>query len=405
MPHILRSISPLFRLLPLFALCFSAGVEADGTAREEFIATFEKNVVSPIVEAAPGAALVVVVDGKVALLKAYGVRQQNLSEPVTTKTLFRIASISKTFAAAAAAILVQEEAIGWSTPLVSQLENLRFKRQDYGDRINLHHVLSQSTGLMPHAYTNLIEDNMPYKRIIKRLHKVDFICAPGECYGYQNVVFSLVGDVIREVTDMTYPNYVAKKIFEPLHMDRASFGLDAFIEDKDHAQAHMWDGLEWVPSRTTHHYYRVPPAAGMNASIDDMKLWLLAQLGQKPQVLRTETLDELHKGAIKTTVRQAHYGRRRRLSDVYYALGWRVFNYAGLENFVHHGGYVRGMRSEMMFNRDLQIGLVFLTNSEPARVNDLIFDFLDLYQLHQQQPQLADRDTADAGLSVTQAFD
>jgi len=387
----LRFFSLLFTLLPFSCLCISTTATAD-TGRGDFISVFENSVIAPIVETTPGAALVVVVDGRVALLKAYGVRQQLLDEPITTKTLFRIASISKTFASAAAAILVREESISWQTPLVSKLQNLRFKRQDYGDRINLHHLMSQSTGLMPHAYTNLIEDNMPYQRIIKRLHKVDFICAPGECYGYQNVVFSLVGDVIQELTDMTYPSYVAKKIFEPLEMRRASFGLDAFIKDDDHAEPHLRDSDDWIPVRTTHHYYRVPPAAGMNASIDDMKVWLLAQLGQKPEVLPANTLNEMHKGAVKTTVRQAHYGYRRRLSDVYYGLGWRVFNYDGNVNFVHHGGYVRGMRSEMMFNRDLQIGLVFLTNSEPSKVNDLIFDFLDLYRQHQQPAQLADTD-------------
>ena len=382
------SIRPSLFLLPLICLCTAVAMAAD-TGRADFVTAFEEGVVMPIVENTPGSALVIVLGGRVALQKSYGVRQQHAGEPITTKTLFRIASISKTFASAAAAILVREESISWQTPLVSQLEDLRFKRSDYGNRINLHHLMSQSTGLMPHAYTNLIEDNMSYQRIIKRLHKVDFVCAPGECYGYQNVVFSLVGDVIHELTDMTYASYVTKKIFEPLAMGRASFGLDAFIDDNNHAEPHLHDRGDWVPVRTTPHYYRVPPAAGMNASIDDMTEWLLAQLGQKPEVLPAKTLDEMHRGAVKTTVRQAHYRYRRRLGDVYYGLGWRVFSYDGHENFVHHGGYVRGMRSEMVFNRELQMGLVFLTNSEPARVNDLIFDFLDLYRLHQRPKQLA----------------
>ncbi|HJN49280.1 MAG: serine hydrolase domain-containing protein [Pseudomonadales bacterium] len=403
--HLLSSpIRLLCRMLPFAGLCMATAMAAD-TDRRDFVRAFENSVIVPIVEDTPGSALVVVLDGRVALQKAYGVRQQHRSAPVTNKTLFRIASISKTFASAAAAILIEEEPISWQTPLVSQLQDLHFKRADYGNRITLHHLMSQSSGLMPHAYTNLIEDNMPYQRIIKRLHKVDFVCAPGECYGYQNVVFSLVGDVIQELTDMNYPSYVTKKIFEPLQMNRASFGLDAFIEDDDHAEPHLRDRNDWVPVRTTHHYYRVPPAAGMNASIDDMKEWLLAQLGQKPRVLPPAALDAKHRGAVKTTVRQAHYGYRRRLGDVYYGLGWRVFDYDGHENFAHHGGYVRGMRSEMMVNRDLQIGLVFLTNSEPARVNDLIFDFLDLYRLHQQTQRVADTHPANPGITALPSTD
>jgi beta-lactamase class C len=87
----------------------------------------------------------------------------------------------------------------------------------------------------------------------------------------------------------------------------------------------------------------------------------------------------MHRGAIKTTRKQAHYRKSKKLGDTYYGLGWRVFDYAGQSGFVHHGGYVRGMRSEMVFNRTLQTGMVFLTNSEPSSVNDLIFDFVEMH--------------------------
>ena len=57
----------------------------------------------------------------------------------------------------------------WQTPVSQSLRDLRFKRADYGAQINLQHLLSQTSGLMPHAYTNLVEDRMSYAQIIKRL--------------------------------------------------------------------------------------------------------------------------------------------------------------------------------------------------------------------------------------------
>lgn len=356
--------------LPLF--CRALG---DGS---EFVAKLENELLVPLVQEAPGAAVVVVVDGQVVLQKAYGVRARGGNAPITPFTLFRIASLSKTFAAAAGAILVRERPISWETP-ISNLSPVRFKRDDYGERISLKHVVSQSTGLMPHAYTNLIEDNVSYERILQRLDRVDFICEPGECYGYQNVVFSLIGDAVEATTAVDYPTYVTRKLFEPLGMYRASFGLRAFVEDRNHAEPHIWDGRNWSVTRTTRHYYRVPPAAGINASIDDMKSWLLAQLGHKPDVLSEDMLAEMHRGVVRTSRQQAHYRWRKSLGEVYYGLGWRIFEYDGIGGFVHHGGYVRGMRSEMVFNPDLQMGLVFLTNSEPDGVGDLVFDFLELY--------------------------
>jgi beta-lactamase class C len=276
--------------------------------------------------------------------------------------------------------MINEASITWQTPVQQSLQDLNFKRADYGARINLQHLLSQSSGLIPHAYTNMIEDHASYEQIIKRLDRVDFVCAPGTCYGYQNVAFSLVGDVVEAQVGTDYSSYVTDRIFSPLGMNRASFGQDAFVNDSNHASPHIRSGDNWASTRTTGHYYKVPPAAGVNASIEDMTHWLLAQLGDSPVVLSPQMLDMMQSQVIKTTPRQAHYRRRLGLSNTGYGLGWRVFDYAGDLGNVHHGGYVKGMRSEMVFNRKHQTGLVFLTNSEPGVINDMVFDFLDLHR-------------------------
>jgi beta-lactamase class C len=246
----------------------------------------------------------------------------------------------------------------------------------------------------------MIEDHASYEQIINRLDRVDFVCAPGTCYGYQNVAFSLVGDVVAAQVGTDYPSYVTNRIFSPLGMNRASFGEDAFVNDSNHASPHVRDGENWASTGTTGHYYKVPPAAGVNASIEDMTHWLLAQLGDSPVVLTPQMLDMMQSQVIKTTRHQAHYRRRRGLSNTGYGLGWRVFDYAGDLGNVHHGGYVRGMRSEMAFNREYQTGLVFLTNSEPGVINDIVFDFLDLYRDYRN-----DRDRAVARMAARMAAD
>lgn len=363
------------RLLPctLLLVFFFCKAHASSFARE-----FEKQCILPLVENTPGAALVVVENGRVALESVYGVKDKERGAPVTPATLFQLASLSKSFASAAAAILVEDTPINWDTPVLSRVSHLKFKEPAYGSAINLEHLLSQSTGLMPHAYTNLIEEPMSYEGILKQLHRVDFICAPGRCYSYQNLVFSLVGDLVETTVQQDYPTFVDARLFKPLRMDRASFGLQAFVGDADHANPHVRAGNEWVAVKPTEHYYKVPPAAGANASISDMREWLLAQLGHRPGVLSQDMLARLHQGVIRTSRRQAHYLPRQALGKVHYGLGWRVFDYADETGFVHHGGYVRGMRSEMVFNPSAQVGMVLLTNSEARGMKNVIFDFLDL---------------------------
>ena len=346
----------------------------------DFASEFESRYIRPIVAKVPGAALVVVVGGKVELENAYGVVSVEEPVPVTDRSLFRIASISKGFASAAAAMLVRDTEMTWQTPLKTELAYLRFKSSEYGEQINLRHIMSQTTGLMPHAYTNLIEENMSFSRIVDRLHKVDFICPPGRCYGYQNVVFSLIGDLVHARTSLDYAEFVDRRLFQPLAMNRASIGHDAYIRDADHARPHIWNGKTWRTVRSKSDFYKVSPAAGVNASISDMREWLLAQLGRKPEVLSGNMLDEMHERVVRTSRRQAHYPYRKGLGRIYYGLGWRVFEYGNQEGFVHHGGYIRGMTSTMVFHRPTQTGVVFLTNSEPKGVNRLVLDFAELHQ-------------------------
>jgi beta-lactamase class C len=126
----------------------------------------------------------------------------------------------------------------------------------------------------------------------------------------------------------------------------------------------------------------VAPAAGVNASISDMSKWLLAQLGKHPDVLSKQVLDHMHTKQIKTTKSQAHYGQWENLDDAYYGLGWRVFDYRGRSRFVHHGGWVQGFRTEMMFNPDLDMGMVIMVNAQGRNINKLVPAFLDLYIEH-----------------------
>jgi len=349
----------------------------------DFADQFESRYVEPIASETPGSALVVIHNGEVVLQKAYGVVEAGSREAVTDDTLFRLASLSKSFASAAASILVRDTSVTWQTPLKSHLNDLHFKEPVLGEQINLKHIMSQTTGLMPHAYTNLIEDNQSYDRILGKLHRVDFICEPGSCYGYQNVVFSLVGDIIEKQSGKTYADFVSERLFQPLAMNNASIGLQPLLADENYARPHVFRDGEWRPVSITPHYYRVAPAAGANASIRDMAQWLNAHLGQAPSVLTPALLEQLHQPRTPTSRRQAHYRTSKGLGKVHYALGWRVFDYADMSQFVHHGGYVRGSRSEMIFNRELGLGLAFLANGADRSIGDLTFAFLDFYRQYE----------------------
>lgn len=325
-------------------------------------------------EGIPGAALAIVGRDCIIRLRTWGVRSVDDPEPVTADALFRIASMSKTFAGTVAAMLVERQFYRWDTLLVDVFPGLRLGTRRDSREITLRHVLSQSTGLMPHAFSNLLDDGIGYERIRSRLDEIPTVCRPGDCYGYQNVVFSLTADVLEAVTGDSYGQFLERELFSPLGMGSASVGFAAYRDSPNATAPHRRRGTQWYVTRTNPAYYSVAPASGVNASIADMATWVQANLGGRPDVLPPEFLAVVHDPVIETRY-GGYFNRWPGLEHAYYAIGWRVFDYAGYR-VVHHGGSVRGYRSEMALVPDSGVGVVLLLNGESRIANDLVPAFL-----------------------------
>lgn len=347
---------------------------------EAFVAEFEDYVAKKVAPFVPGVAIVVVSGGQVKSLQGYGVRRAGTREKVTPDTVFRLASLSKSFAATAASELVNEGKISWDTPVISVLPDVAFKNSRYGKQLTFRNILSQSSGLPRHTYSHFIDENMSYAEIVRRLRYVNFACAPGKCYAYQNVSYSLAGDMIKKKAGMSFEKYVEQTIFDPLGMRTASYGLGSYNASPNRAAPHISNGKRWIPTAVTANWYRVAPAAGVNASIVDMSKFLLGQMGKRQEALPLSVLNPIQSRVTKNTPAQNYYSGHEAAINTAYGMGWRVFDYGRYKNFVHHGGHVKGFRTEMVFNRDLQIGMVFLTNSESRFARDIIFKFLDMYE-------------------------
>src|SRR6478672_3826213 len=124
-------------------------------------------------------------------------------------------------------------------------------------------------------------------------------------------------------------------------------------------------------------YYEVTPAAGVNASISDMAQWLIAQTGHRPDVLSESLLATLHAPVINTpTELRGSSWRGERLNAAGYALGWRVYDYAGHE-VVFHGGAVQGYRGVVAMLPERDLGIAILWNSESALPSGLLPTILD----------------------------
>jgi beta-lactamase class C len=327
--------------------------------------------------AVAGLATAVVVDDKVAFEHTVGYANAATREPVTPDTVFRLASLSKAFATALTGLLVDDGKLSWDTKLIDVLPYFKLKDVQASEHATVADIMGQRLGLPKNTYDNMLEGDIPYEELVRKLDEVDMVCGVGQCYGYQNVAFGMIGDVVLARTGDFFYRLVDKRIFYPLGMTTASYGRAALESSKSWARPHRASARGWIPFEPSETYYRVAPAAGVNASLHDMEKWLIAQMGGRPDVLPASMLATVHAPGVATpTELRATPWRRARLTAAHYAMGWRVYEYGG-ETLIFHAGAVAGYRTMIGFFPKYHVGVVTLWNSTgpvPSGMMPMVFD-------------------------------
>jgi len=325
----------------------------------------------------PGLAMTIVQNGRVVSERGYGVTDVQAAQAIDNHTVFRLASLSKAFAGTLTGLLVNEGKFRWDTPVVDYVPWLRLSRPGAERELTVADLLSHRVGVTRNAFDRDLEANADYASLVSRLAYAPMTCDPGQCYAYQNVAFSLIGNVLATASGEAYGRELAQMVFKPLGMKDASTGLDGIESSARWARPHVRGGGGWIALMPKPSYYRVLPAAGVNASISDMSQWLIAQTGHRPDVLPASLLATLHRPLISTpTELRGSEWRRERLSSAGYAIGWRVYDYAGHE-LVFHGGAVQGYRGVVAMLPDRDLGIAILWNSESALPSGLLPTIID----------------------------
>lgn len=322
-------------------------------------------------EKLPGGAFAIVNPHEVIKLGTAGYRAAGKNDLITADTVFRLASVSKTFAAVLTGKLVEEGKLTWNDRVTNY--EPRFTYRD-AQRITLQDIIGQTTGIVGHAWDRLIEENWLPETILPKFAELSPVCRPGSCYTYQNVAFSLVEPAINQVTSSDYASSLQEHLFEPLGMEQASVGLSALQLTDNVAQPHRKVNGQWREVEVLPTYYRISPAAGVNASIIDLGRWLQAQMGANPNVISKQLVDTVSEPRIVTPQALKRRFWRDYLTAAHYGLGWRVYQW-GDETLVAHGGFVMGYRSEIAYSPKHNIGFALLLHSEGSSASELTTRF------------------------------
>lgn len=350
-----RPLSHLDRLLMMY----------DSEVRE-FIAASE----------IPGVAIAIVARDSILYMRGFGHRKIGDDAPIDANTVFRIASVSKGFASVLTGLLVKDRVLNWDDRVTAYLPHFALKDTANTRGLTIRHVLSHTSGLIPHAYDNLLEAKIRFDDIIKELKNVNIVSPVGKFYAYQNVVYALIGPIIRSATGRAYEDLLTQRLLRPLGMKTASLSRAGLTATGNFAYPHIRRNGRWLPATIRDTYYSAPPASGMNASIHDMAQWLRALVGGAPEVVPPEVVREVSEPFIETPYELYRFNWHRRISSGYYGLGWRIFDYAG-HRLVFHSGGIRGYTSQIAFLPEEKIGIVVLQNSWHGSA--FAYKFIDMY--------------------------
>jgi beta-lactamase class C len=243
-------------------------------------------------------------------------------------------------------------------------------------------LLTHSSGLPYHTYTNLVEADRSLAEIAGMLQEVELIAKPGMIYSYQNVAFALAGPIMEAASGKPTEELLETYLFRPLQMERASASLVAMAKDSNVAQPHKGNGPLSQPQPLKSAFYNAVLAGGINASISDMAYWMQFLLKGHPEILSKENLDEIvFQPRVDTRVRNRYFQQWGEGAESWYGLGWRIHltpdtTTGMIDKLYHHGGAVNGFRSEIALYPEDQIGICVLFNSHSrlaARVIPEVF--------------------------------
>ncbi len=338
----------------------------------------------------PGGAYVIVKNNKVVSLETFGHIDKTKQQKVDSNTVFRLASVSKTFASTITTMLAQEHVLNLSDPITKYVPDFSLAKEGAAEKIQLKHILSHSSGLMPNAYDNLLHENWSMNKIINRFDRITPICQPEKCYGYQNITFGLLLPAIETSQEKSYSTLLTERLFSPLKMDNSSIGLKAFQQHINTAKPHVLrktiltnkqdkQGKRvkqyiWRTVNVEPDFYKVAPSAGVNSSISDLAIRLIANLGHNPDVLSPALLSEVTTPRIKTKKDLRRKYWREHLTDAHYGYGWRIYQLQG-QKIIYHSGWVEGFRADIGYSLELDMGFAILINAEANVINQISSEF------------------------------
>ncbi|HEX8393391.1 MAG TPA: serine hydrolase domain-containing protein [Longimicrobium sp.] len=320
----------------------------------------------------PGIAYGIVVDGRLAHVGTAGIRELRSRAPVDTGSVFRIASMTKSFTAVAILQLRDEGKLSLDDPAeryVPELAALHPATLD-APKVTIRHLLTHSAGFPednPWGDQQLAATDAEMSAMMR--DGIPFSTAPGTAYEYSNFGFAILGRIVANVSGMPYPRYITERVLRPLGMNSTTLEARAVPAGRL-AHGYRLRDSAWIEEPA------LPdgafgPMGGMLTSVSDLSRWVAFMLDAWPPrsdpargPLSRASLREMQQvarfsGAV--VVRDTAAGTVS-LSAGGYGYGLGVRQTCLYRMVVSHSGGLPGYGSLMRWLPEYGVGIVAMGN-------------------------------------------
>ena len=274
----------------------------------------------------PGAAVAVVEDGTIVFQRAYGVANLESDTPMTTRSIFEIASLTKQFTAVATLMLVEEGKLRLDDLLSAYIDNTPAAWQ----RITIRHLLTHTSGLDISAMPR-VDGSAPLaiskKQALEFILQQPMFTATGRTGWYSDGGYVLLGMVIERVSGQSYREFITQRVFTPLKMQDSSLRDKVRVLKGRVATYSLREGqlVNWRRESD----YEVPAAFGIHSTVGDLALWDASL--RRAALLKPASLEQMWTPAKLDNGEDAEVFMQR------YGFGWELAHLRGWPT-VGHGG-------------------------------------------------------------------
>jgi CubicO group peptidase (beta-lactamase class C family) len=326
----------------------------------------------------PGAALLVMRNGKVLLKKGYGLANIETKTPITPDTCFLLGSVTKQFTAIAVMLLAERGQLSYNDSLAKFFPQF----PSYAQKITVRNLLNHTSGLPDYealfVEQGLIDKDWPRSVKTTRSHfeptakdalnllarQPNLLFEPDTKFEYSNSGYVVLAQIIEKASSQSYAQFLKQNIFKPLGMNRSYVYDESRPNIPGRAASYtLKDGtyseIDYTPLNAIYGEDNV------FTTLNDLVKWDQALSSTK--LVKAKTLQQAFSSGVLTDGSRTGYG-----------YGWFIGETLGLKYVGHSGGWL-GFANVIRRYRDYRFTVVLLTNYDKFRIGDTVYRTTKLY--------------------------